>query len=241
MIQVNLIPDLKAEFLKAQRTKNFVMSIAFIVAAGFIGLVVFMSIYVYVWQKQHSDNLEDHIGRLTTEYQENQDLGKIVTVQKQLEQLPLLHAEKPLIARTPQILSVITPEDPEKPAGERKIVTLRSIDFDFETNTMIISGNADTVLAWTQFVNSVKNAKYYVLDDIENELPAFSNVISNSLGNDDEGASFELTFEFDPQIFLIHDEVTLYVPEIDSTQSALEAPNLDEAPSEDVPLEGGDD
>ena len=107
MIQVNLIPDLKAEFLKAQRTKRYVMGLAVLVSGAFVGLVAIMFLYVNVWQQEHTNNLNADIQRLSAEYQGIPDLDKVITVQNQLESLPDLHAEKPLVSRIVTFLSVM--------------------------------------------------------------------------------------------------------------------------------------
>ncbi len=229
MIQVNLIPDLKAQFLKAQRTKRVVMTLAGLVAAAFIGLTVMLFLYVNVAQKEHSDNLTEDINGLVAEFQSKQDLDKIVTIQKQLEALPLLHEQKPLISRLPQYLTAVTPEG----------VEFRSIDLNFETLLIKMTGRSDTVADANKFVNSLKNARYTVGEDIETELIPFTNIILSTLSSSDEGAVFEIDLTLDGQIFLNSEEVKLGVPEINSTLSELESPDLDRQDElfDDTPVE----
>jgi Tfp pilus assembly protein PilN len=214
MIQVNLIPDVKAEFLKAQRTKRFVMGIAFIVSATFIALVVAMTLYVNVTQKTHSNNLTKDIAELSAQYQSSEDIAKIITIQKQLLALPELHENKPLISRVVTYLAVLTPED----------VEFRSFDMSFENNQIIISGNGKTVPDVNVFANSIKNAIYTVGKDKENKLTPFNNVVLNTISSSEDGAVFELIFEFEPDIFTNGEDVTLTVPKIDSTSSEIERP-----------------
>ncbi len=225
MIQVNLVPDLKKEFLKAQRTKRLVITMSFLIAAGFVAVTVILFMYVSVAQKQHTDNLAEDVDKLVSEFQSKSDVDKIVTIQKQLSALPGLHQSKPLISRTPQIFGVITPDE---------VVKFQSLDINFDTTTVSITAKADSVAEANRFVNSIKNARYTVGEDKENEIKPFSNVILSNLGSNEEGTSFEVSFVFDSQIFLNHDEVTLFVPEINSTLSEVESPNLDAPTNEDV-------
>ena len=81
ILQINLLPDIKAEYLKAQRTKRMFMVGSTLVSSVTIGLVVIMFLYVNVWQREHSNNLSEDLTRLTAEYEANEDLGRIVTIQ----------------------------------------------------------------------------------------------------------------------------------------------------------------
>ena len=226
MIQVNLIPDLKAEFLKAQRNKRVAISIATLVAAAFVAVVVLLFIYVNVVQKEHTDNLTEEIGGLVSDFQAAQDLDKIVTVQKQLEALPILHDEKPLISRLASFLTVITPEE----------VEFRSIDLSFESGRINMTGTAETVADANKFVNTVKGARYILPDDPENPITPFTNVILSAIGSGDDGTNFVLDYDFDAQLFLNHDDLTLIVEEGNSTLSETQRPNLDGNSNESDPF-----
>lgn len=215
MIQVNLIPDVKAEFLKAQRTKRFVISISFLVCVVFIGLVVVMFLYANVWQQEHTKNLSEDIQKLSSEYQGAEDTAKIITIQKQLQALPGLHSEKPLISRLVTYLAVVTPAD---------VVEFRALEMDFATGQINISGSADTVTDVNVFANSLKNAEYVIGEDEETKYKPFDNVILDTISSTEDGAIFEVVLTFDPAIFINHDDINLYVPKIDSTSSEVERP-----------------
>lgn len=216
MIQVNLIPDLKAEFLSAQRTKRFVMGIAFLISGAFIGLVVLMYLYVNVWQREHTNNLNADIQTLTAEYQGNTDLDKVVTVQKQLATLPELHLQKPLISRLVTYLSIITPKGPE----------YSSVELNFETMTIELIGSAQSTPQVNKLANTVKNAIYFVGNDKENELLPFSGVVLNTIANDEDRVNFNMQFLFEPAIFNNHEKIELRIPEIDSTNSEVNRPEV---------------
>ena len=232
MIQVNLIPDLKAEFLKAQRTKRFVMGISFLVSAGFIAVLIVMYLYVNVWQQSHTNSLNADIQSLSAQYQNIEDLDKIITVQNQLSSLPGLHADKPLVSRLVTYLSVLTPEG----------VTYQGVDLRFEDSTVELLGSAPTTADVNVIANTVKNAVYTVGETPEGEEPderlAFSNVVLETLSRDLDVSSFSIRFEFDETIFTEKEEVVLSVPVIDSTNSELNRPDVDnleifQIPSED--------
>lgn len=216
MIQVNLIPDLKAEFLKAQRTRNTVVSIAFLVTGAFVTLTILMFLQVNVNQKRHSNNLTKHITELSEEYNAIEDLDKVITVQKQLGALPDLHNTKPLVSRLPGYLTRITPEQ----------VEISDISVSFEDNLISIDGIADDVPSVNVFADTIKNAVFTIGDDKDNQLKAFSNVILDTIASDDDGATFEIKFSFDSALFTDHKNINLIVPEIESTLSERESPKV---------------
>src|SRR5689334_20407685 len=99
MIQFNLLPDVKLEYLKAQRLKQAVVSIAAIVAGVVLAVLVILFLVVDVFQKQHLKAVNNDIKTYTAKLQSIPDLNKILTVQNQLNSLPALHAQKPVTSR----------------------------------------------------------------------------------------------------------------------------------------------
>lgn len=217
MIQLNLIPDLKAEYLKAQRVKRLVMSVSFIISAVFVTLVVVLFLHVNVNQRRHSDNLKGDIERLSSEYASIDDLDKIITVQLQLEELPKLHSSKPLLSRLPKYLSIITPKE----------VALSQLDISFEENIITVSGRGDDIRSVNVYADTIKNAIYKIGANSDEETPAFSNVTLSSITKNEEGASFELEFNFDAGLFTNRDDIVLSVPKGDYTLSERESPSID--------------
>lgn len=217
MIQINLIPDLKAEFLKAQKIKRTVVSLSLVAVGVFAGLVVVMFLHVNVNQKNHTDNLKEDIDKLATEYSAAIDLDKVITVQKQLQALPGLHESKPLVSRLAKYLTIITPENVE--------ITRFSLDLE-EKLQISIAGNGASVADVNVFADTIKNATFRI-DDDEEDYDPFSNVILENIAADDEGAIYVISFSFDEQLFTNHGDITLTVPKGDFTLSEVESPKLE--------------
>lgn len=216
MIQINLVPDLKAQHLRAQRLKQTVVSVSFVVTGVFVSLVVLLFLHVNVNQRRHSNHLNDDIANLSAQYTGVQDLSKIITVQKQLQTLPSLHADKPLMSRLAKYLSIITPAS----------VKITNYEMLFEDNSMSISGDGKDVVSVNVFADTLKNATYKVGKDGES-LPAFSNVRLDSISSTDATTAFEIFLSFDPELFKNHDTITLSVPKGDYTLSERESPSVD--------------
>src|SRR5687768_790771 len=99
MIQFNLLPDIKIQYLKAKRQKHMVMLGA--VAAIIVSLAVFIVLItvVYGLQKKNLSDLNTDIKTASEELRDTKDLTKILTVQNQLKALPALHDQKVVSTR----------------------------------------------------------------------------------------------------------------------------------------------
>jgi hypothetical protein len=141
MIEINLIPEVKKELLKTQKTRNIVTSIAIIAGMISVGLVVLIGIYVYGAQQIIMNGNENQI----TEQQAiidglvNPNTGNIdvLVLQDQLQQISDLEGDKYLVSRIFGIIDAI-----RKAASESTPVTLSSLIFNKETNTISIEGSS---------------------------------------------------------------------------------------------------
>lgn len=211
MMQVNLLPDLKIEFLKAQRTKRIVVTVATLLSIIMVALVVLFSSYVFVAQRQHTNNLQTDIDSLSRQFQGIDDIQKVATVQKQLAVLSDLHGEKNASSRLPSFLTKLTP-------GE---VSLNEVQLNFEDNELLISGAGKSVKSVNTFADTLKNAVYSLNSDPAGSMPAFVDVTLSRISTDDEGgASFEIRAEFDADLFSSAEGVNLQVPKITSSSGA---------------------
>lgn len=189
MIQFNLLPDVKKEYVKAKRTKRLIMSAATLASAGAIGVTVLMFTFVHVAQKKHISDLTKDIESRATEIKSTPDLEKILTVQNQLSLLPGLHQGKPETSRLFNYLSFVSPS----------AVRFANVDLDNELMTIQILGSADSIATVNKLVNNFKVATF-TTGEIQDEAPLFSEV-STTLSGDDTGAEFTINMKFDPVIF----------------------------------------
>jgi hypothetical protein len=223
MIQFNLLPDVKLEYIKARRSKHLVMLISFIVTGISIALVVILFVGVNVLQRKHLDNLDHDIKEKTQQLSGEQDINKILTVQNQLNTLNGLHDAKPAIERLGPYLAQITP------AG----VFISSLKVDYAANTMSFDGGAGSVKSVNTFIDTMKFTTYG-----SEGKNAFSNVVLTSLDRSDKDqgdappAKYQITLAFDPGIFDIKltapdpkEPIKLNVPEQVTTRSVTEKPS----------------
>jgi Tfp pilus assembly protein PilN len=214
MIQFNLLPDIKLEYIKTRRTKRSIIVISLAIAGASLGIFVLLFMTVNVLQKQHINNLNKDIKKYTNDLKGIEDLDRILTVQNQLNKLTELHDSKPVISRFKSYISQITPAQ----------VSYASITLDVTNGTIKFTGSADSLRTVNQFVDTLKFTKYSVGDETE-QKNAFSEVVLTGFGKDDKGASYDINLKFDPTIFASQSDVKLAVPSIVTTRSAIERPD----------------
>lgn len=211
MIQFNLLPDVKLEYIRARRMKQTISLAATAVTALALFVVIILSLVVYVFQRQHLANLSRDIKQDAAKLQEIPDLNKILTIQNQLRSLPDLHGKKPVVTRLQTYIRQVTPTQ----------VSIATLNVNFEEQTMEFRGAADSISTINKFVDTLKFTDYKAGDG---EGKAFSEVVLSNFGRDDKGASYTLNLKFDSQIFDSSTDVTLSVPNIISTRSETEKP-----------------
>lgn len=189
MIQFNLLPDVKKEYVKAKRAKRMIMSASVLASAAAIGVTVIMFTFVHVAQKKNISDLSKDIKSVTSEIKATPNLDSILTVQNQLALLPQLHEAKPQTSRLFDYLAFVSPQT----------VRISSVDLDTKLSLMNLSGTADSIATVNKFVDNLKAVQYSVDGSTDSAAP-YSNVVTQISGSN-ESAEFRITMSFDPTIY----------------------------------------
>jgi hypothetical protein len=215
MMQLNLLPDVKLEYLKAQRTRRLAMGISLIATAAAIALLVIM-LAVEGFQKHTLSNLNNDVTKQTSKLQNEPQINSVLTVQNQLQSINTLQAGKPAATRVFDYLNELTP----------LTVTINNLAVDFNLHTITMTGSADALSSVDQYVDTLKFTKYTTGPHTQN-LPAFSNVVLSNFSLDSTTsppATYTVTASFDPGIFNITQNVALIIPTTVTTRSDREHP-----------------
>ena len=216
MVQLNLLPDIKQEFVKARRLKRLVMAVSIIATA--IALIVFIVLLltVDVIQKANLSNIDKDIATYSAKLKAIPDLNQILTVQNQLNSLPALNAQKPATLRLFGYINQLTPAK----------VNITSLIIDYKLYKVTISGTADTADTINTFVDTLKFTTYnaQASNGVKSTAKAFSSVVLTSFNRNTTQSVYTIDFTFDPLIFDNTNTVTLTVPNIISTRSEVNQP-----------------
>lgn len=233
MVQFNLLPDIKLEFVKSRRLKYLMFVISVLVSCISIAVFIFAFFFVNVVQKKSLSDLQKDIKTYSTDLKNEKDLDKILTVQNQLGELTRLHEKKPVASRLFTYLTQVTPAQ----------ANLSKLTVDFSETTMSIGGTAPTLDVVRIYTDTLKATGYSedtavepkssedVCPNINGQqatVPArmtigkdyscvvapkaFSEVVLSQFGRDDKGATFTITLKYNADIFDDTKEIRLLVP-----------------------------
>jgi len=218
MIQLNLLPDVKLELVKAQRLQRAMTVVSVLASLAAIALVVVLFSASQI-QKKHINDLNADIAKKTAQLNSDKQINKILTVQNQLNSLTQLHASKPAASRLFGYLNQVTPAD----------VSISSFTVDFSTHSMTITGGAGALSSVNKYVDTLKFTEYTV-GNSKSKSKAFNGVVltsfsvSSNTTSTGPAVSYTITTNYEPAIFDISKEVSLIVPQQTTTRSTTEQP-----------------
>jgi hypothetical protein len=230
MIQFNLLPDIKLEYIKAKRMKRSVILISSVVGGSAFAIFVLLFLVVNFAQKTHLSNLQTDLDNGKKALQEKQNLSEILTIQNQLDSLPALHQQKPVATRIYSFIQQVTPQN----------VGISTLTVNFTEQTMRIEGGADTLATVNTFVDTLKFTTFKADpanpdgSDTEsttgtpfNDVVLFDFSITNSQTGGDvtKPAVYTIELKYDPVIFQDTKAVTLITNPQVTTRSETEKPN----------------
>lgn len=230
MVQFNLLPDVKQQYIKAVYRRRLITLVCIIVGGTFLTIFVVMFLYVRVNQAKHLSNLDTDIKTGVSELQKNKDLDKILTIQNQLNSLPALHENKVMTSRIFDYLTQLTPID----------ATVSNVDVDIGNKKITIKGSSTSLLTVNKFVDTIKFTDFKLTGNEPREGKAFSSVVlqSFSIENGTQGSAtsevnYQIDFVYDEVIFkntavdgsAVANSVKLTVPKIVTTRSETQKPS----------------
>jgi Tfp pilus assembly protein PilN len=216
MIQFNLLPDIKQQYLKAQRQKHLVVFVSTIATIAAIALFVILLLVVQVWQKKSISDLNGDIKKYSNQLSGTNDINKILTVQNQLSSLTALHDKKAIATRLFDYTTQTTPAQ----------ATISKLDLDFALNTISISGSADSLATVNTYVDTLKFTTFTATGNSTTKGNAYSKVVLSTFARTSKDTTYTITASFNPAIFSgTVDNVNLTVPQITTTRSATEQPS----------------
>jgi Tfp pilus assembly protein PilN len=224
MIQFNLLPDVKLQYIKARRTQRLVIGISTLLIAASLFVFVVLIGTVDILQKKNLSDLNRDVKSYSSQLKNTPNLNKILTVQNQLQALAALHDGKPAASRLFDDLRRVTPADasisqlqvgfPSAPGGTLTTASTGA--------TLVITGQAKSLDVINAFADTLKFTTY--TKNGGPATPAFSQVVLTQFSRSASGSSYTINTLYDPEIFNIKDNISLNVPHIISTRSVTEQP-----------------
>lgn len=202
MIEINLIPDVKLELLKARRQRRAIISVAVIITIVAVGITVLLAMYAFGVQTIASKLADNSITSENDKLRKVEDLSKTLTIQKQLASLSQQHDDKNLSSRVFDILTTTVP------TGTNAISVTR-LTMNTEDKTIEIEGQAaNGYEALEVFKKTIAETKFEYTTENEVQSPlAIATSISDGerrYSEDSTGKrvlSFTMSFSYPEELF----------------------------------------
>ena len=223
MIELNLLPDLKKDFIRAQRMRNLVISASIVVTMVAGGLTVLLLLTVYGGQTLISNNLDGSIKKNYDILSKKPEIDKYLTVQNQLKNLDGLHSERYAYAKALDYLQQLNPSEPNNVALSAALLTK-------DSKSLVIEGTTNNFESLNVFKNTLENAQLtYTLDGKPETVKLFDTVkldeaVVTSLGTR-KLASFKFSLTYPKEAFISSiPETAISVPKATLSDGDSSAP-----------------
>jgi len=208
MIEINLLPDIKQELIKAQRARTMVISGSVVVGIAAIALVVLLAFYAFAAQTLLNKNLDDTITTEQAKIAKVPGLSDSLTIQNQLTKLSEMHDAKHLSSRVILLLSKeIIPPSPNE-------ISVTTFELDTATETITMEAQAPNGYPSLEVFKKTLGATKlnYVADECKEtnkdycSVPLATNVSDSdrSYGEDASGKRvlrFKISFTYPAALF----------------------------------------
>jgi len=200
MIEINLVPNVKQELIKAERVRSKVIAGAVFVGVASVGVVILLAFYVFGVQTARSILADNNITDKSKTLAAVPDLSKTLTIQNQLTKISSLNANKMIDSRVFDMLVAIIPPAPND-------IQISDITIDSTTNTITINGQAANSYAAVEvFKKTIDGAKVKYTGSDASGIALATNISTNntSYGEDTSEVKvlrFTISFTYAKELF----------------------------------------
>lgn len=203
MIEVNLIPDVKQQLLKARSLRVKIISVCTLASIIAGGAVILLCAYVFGVQTV-ANMLADNATR--DEYDKLskvEDLSKMLTIQEQLNEISSLEDDKSRTSRVFDMLETVIPSG-------KNAISYSNLKLDTKENVITIEAEAKNGYeALEVFKKTISQTRFVFQDDDGEESSvniAAAPIVDGdrSYGQSSDGGRvlrFTLSFEYAPELF----------------------------------------
>ncbi len=200
MIEINLIPDVKQELIRAERVRSVVTSTSILVGIIALAVVAVLSAYVFGVQTVRSAIADENIKKGNQQLSSVEDLSKVLTIQNQLSKISELNSQKKIDSRVFDVLSAVIPPAPNN-------VQVSNLLINAELSQLSIEGQTKSFDNLEIFKKTVDGAVITYKDGTDEKEVKLATSISTSdisYGEDTSGAKvlrFTLRFVYAQELF----------------------------------------
>jgi Tfp pilus assembly protein PilN len=208
MLQVNLLPDVKKEFLKSQRERNFMVTIClFVSAVAVVALIVLGGVMGgQVIQKNILKGDIEKYSKTIQDDKKTKQLDEYLTVQNQLSKITDLKAQQPVYSQLFNMLQELNPVDPNGVSLSQ--VTLSGSGVAGAANSIQLQGTTASFQSLNVYKTTLSSAQVSYsaragADVTTENLFLTVNVTQSAISQNSTspGVSFIIVVTYNPVIF----------------------------------------
>ena len=200
MIEINLIPDVKQELLKAQRQRATVISVSIITCIVAGAIVTLFAIYVFGIQLGRNLILDNSIKNGSAKLSEVEDLSKMLTIQNQMSKINELNEKRTVDSRLFDVLSAVIPPAPNS-------VQVSVLSMNAEESTIRLEGQTRAYDSMEVFKKTIDSSVIVYTENGEEKQVKLASDISTtdiSFGANADNQKvlrFTLSFKYPEELF----------------------------------------
>lgn len=158
MIEINLIPDVKQEFIRAQKVRNTAITFSVLIGMAAGGVVVVLALILGA-QSLHESIVRQEIKKQYNTLSSVENIDNVLTIQHQLSKISTMHNNKSMDSRIFDVIAAINPPAP----NDAKISNVR---IDPSKSLLTIEGSAVNGYAATETLRkTILNTQMESVDD----------------------------------------------------------------------------
>lgn len=138
MIQVNLIPDVKLELVKAQRHRDTVILSSIIASAVAVTFLIIVALWVFLGQGVTLRGLTEDIKSSHAQFVAIEDIEKTVTLSNQMANIDSSHQQKSMTSRVFGLLNALSM------TGTENSIAVSNFTINTDSKTMTITAQTET-------------------------------------------------------------------------------------------------
>lgn len=135
MYEINLVPDVKEQVIKAQRIRNLILFVCIVVVAATVGIVLIL-LSIKAGQDIAMTNQDNRLDQMSKKISEYSDINELLTLQGQINKIDEIGQKKKVFSRVFSIIGTLLPTNADK-------ITISELAVNLGENTFTVKGQAD--------------------------------------------------------------------------------------------------
>lgn len=200
MIEINLIPDVKREYIHAQKMRNVAITAAILIGAAAAGVVVILALLLGA-QALHESIARGQVKDQFKQLQSIDNIDNVLTIQNQLSKISSINDKKTIDSRLFDVLGAISPAAPND-------IKISNVQLNPTDKVMTIEGSASNGFAATEtFRKTILNTKLESVKDGQTTTVPLSEEVTlgeTSYGEGADGSKvlrFTMSFAYPDGLF----------------------------------------